>query len=167
MKGKSVFYLDLFRKMDEHNVRYLLVGGLAMNLHGVPRMTMDVDIVLAMDTGNLDAFIAAAHELDIKPRLPVSIEQLKDAGIREEWATRRNMIAFSLGGDSFAVPTVDVLIRHPLDFEAAYENALIREAGDVAIRYACIEDMVKMKDGTGRRQDAADVEQLRRFGEEK
>ena len=167
MKGKSVFYLDLFRKLDEHNVRYLLVGGLAMNLHGVPRMTMDVDIVLAMDVENLDAFISAARELGIKPQLPVSIEQLKDAKIREGWATNRNMIAFSLGGDSFAVPTVDVLIRHPLDFDAAYESALTREADGVGIRYASIEDMVRMKEGTGRRQDAADVEQLRRFREEK
>jgi hypothetical protein len=50
-----MFYLDLFRCLHEHDVRYLLVGGLAMNLHGVPRMTMDVDLILAMDDANLGA----------------------------------------------------------------------------------------------------------------
>jgi hypothetical protein len=40
-----MFYLDLFRSLNDHQVRYLLVGGLAMNLHGVPRMTMDVNLV--------------------------------------------------------------------------------------------------------------------------
>ena len=39
-----MFYLDLFRALDKHRVNYVLVGGLAMNLHGVPRMTMDVDL---------------------------------------------------------------------------------------------------------------------------
>ncbi len=37
-----MFYLDLFKALEKHKVRYLLVGGLAMNLHGVPRATMDV-----------------------------------------------------------------------------------------------------------------------------
>lgn len=32
-----MFYLDLFQRLEEQQVRYLLVGGLAMNLHGVPR----------------------------------------------------------------------------------------------------------------------------------
>jgi hypothetical protein len=49
-----MFYLDLFRALNDHQVRYLLVGGLAMNLHGVPRMTMDVDLILAMDEANLE-----------------------------------------------------------------------------------------------------------------
>ncbi len=40
-----MFYLDLFKALEKHKVRYLLVGGLAMNLHGVPRATMDVDLV--------------------------------------------------------------------------------------------------------------------------
>jgi hypothetical protein len=54
-----MFYLDLFRCLHAHNVRYLLAGGLAMNLHGVPRMTMDVDLVLALDDENIDALSIA------------------------------------------------------------------------------------------------------------
>ena len=44
-----MFYLNLFKALEKHKVQYLLVGGLAMNLHGVPRTTMDVDLVLALD----------------------------------------------------------------------------------------------------------------------
>jgi len=36
-----MFYLDLFKELNEADVRYLVVGGLAMNLHGVPRMTIE------------------------------------------------------------------------------------------------------------------------------
>lgn len=57
-----MFYLDLFRRLEEQQVRYLLVGGLAMNLHGVPRMTMDVDIALVMDRSNIETFVELAKE---------------------------------------------------------------------------------------------------------
>ncbi|MBI2312870.1 MAG: hypothetical protein HYU77_10250 [Betaproteobacteria bacterium] len=44
-----MFYLDLFRALERHRVRYLLVGGLAMNLHGVAAVE---DLVkLKQDTG--------------------------------------------------------------------------------------------------------------------
>ena len=46
-------YLDLFKSLQTHNIDYLLIGGLAMNLHGVPRMTMDVDLVIALDANNI------------------------------------------------------------------------------------------------------------------
>lgn len=44
-----MFYLDLFRALDRENVRYVLIGGLALNIHGVERATMDVNLMLAMD----------------------------------------------------------------------------------------------------------------------
>lgn len=45
----KMFYLDLFRELRKHEVQYLVVDGIAINLHGVVRATMDVDLVLAMD----------------------------------------------------------------------------------------------------------------------
>ena len=43
-----MFYVDLFRTLQEERVDYVFVEGLAINLHGVERATMDVDLVLAM-----------------------------------------------------------------------------------------------------------------------
>jgi hypothetical protein len=43
-----MYYLDLFRTLNERNVRYLVVGGLAVNLYGVPRVTQDVDDLITM-----------------------------------------------------------------------------------------------------------------------
>lgn len=48
-----MFYLDLFRAPDAAQVRYVLVGGVALNVHGVERATMDVDIAIALDARNL------------------------------------------------------------------------------------------------------------------
>ena len=43
-----MFYLNLFKALKAHDIDYLLIGELAMNLHGVPRMTMDVDLIIAL-----------------------------------------------------------------------------------------------------------------------
>ncbi|MGE0559860.1 MAG: hypothetical protein AB7O69_16470, partial [Burkholderiales bacterium] len=115
-----MFYMELFRCLHEHRVRYLLVGGLAMNLHGVPRMTMDVDIVLALDDANLETFFACARRLGLKPQAPVPLESLKDPQQRKAWIETKHMIAFALNAPGTSGATVDVLIRHPLNLEAAF-----------------------------------------------
>jgi hypothetical protein len=160
-----MFYLDLFRCLHEHRVRYLLVGGLAMNLHGVPRMTMDVDIVLALDDANLDAFFACARQLELKPQAPVPLDSLKNPGQRAQWIESKHMIAFALAAPGPAGTTVDVLIHHPLDLDAAFGRAVVRDIDGVPVPLCAVKDMITLKQGTGRRQDAADVEHLRRIQE--
>lgn len=158
-----MFYLDLFRCLHEHHVRYLLVGGLAMNLHGVPRMTMDVDIVLALDDANLETFFACARKLGLKPQAPVQLESLKDPQQRKAWIETKHMIAFALNAPGAAGATVDVLIQHPLNLEAAFAAAVIRDIDGVPVSLCSIRDMIALKQDTGRRQDAADIEHLRRL----
>ena len=68
-----MLFLGLFRALDARGVNYLLVGGLAMNIHGVPRMTLDIDVVQAMDEENLDRFIACAVEQGLEPVIPVPL----------------------------------------------------------------------------------------------
>ena len=158
-----MFYLDLFRCLHEHQVRYLLAGGVAMNLHGVPRMTMDVDLVLALDDANVESFIGCARQLGLKPQAPVSIDSLKNPDDRRRWIEEKNLIAFALGGGNPSHPTVDVLLRHDLDLDAALHRALRQTVDGVPITIASIEDMIALKENTGRRQDQDDVEHLRRI----
>jgi hypothetical protein len=159
----ATFYLELFRALEEHRVRYLLVGGLAMNLHGVPRMTMDVDLVLALDAKNIDQFMRCAQSLGLEPQVPVPVRALADPIARTRWIQQRHMIAFALSAPEPSAPTVDVLIAHPLDVDVASARAVVRDADGVAVRMASIEDMIALKSDTGRRQDADDVVHLRRL----
>ncbi len=158
-----MFYLDLFRALEQHKVRYLLVGGLAMNLHGVPRTTMDVDLVLALDEGNKDAFVKASRALALTPVPPVKLEDLFDPRKRRAWANDKNMIVFALRPAQTQGPTVDVLIEPALELEAAFARALWREVQGVRIALAAIEDLIRLKERTGRAQDQADIEHLRRI----
>lgn len=157
-----MFYLELFRCLHAHDVRYLLAGGLAMNLHGVPRMTMDIDLVLALDDANVDAFLACARELGLTPQAPVPLESLKDADQRASWIAHKHLIAFALAGKP-GTPTVDVLLKHPLDLDAAIGRAVVQAVADVPVRVASVDDMIALKQNTGRRQDEDDVDHLLRL----
>jgi hypothetical protein len=156
-----MFYLDLFRSLEQHRVRYLLVGGLAVNLYGVPRMTMDVDVVLALDSANLQEFLAVARELKLKPALPVALEELLDPVKRSEWVERRNMVAFSLCSGEKNIPAVDVLIGVDLPFEQAYSRREVRDLAGIGVSLAAVDDLIALKEQAGRAQDISDIEHLK------
>jgi len=158
-----MFYLELFQKLESANIRYMLVGGLAMNLYGVPRSTMDVDIVLAMDQDNLRAFLDMAKQMNMQPVAPVSMEDLLDPVVRKSWVKDKNMIAFGLRPPDPSAPTVDVLIDPPLDINVALKRMKSQNIGNCRVYLASLEDLIVLKEKTGRAQDRADIEHLKRL----
>lgn len=155
-----MFYLDLFRALEREKVDYVVVGGLAIMFHDVERSTMDVDLVLAMSENNLRRFLAVANDLQLAPLLPVPLASLCDAQQLETWIREKNLIAFSLHAESHNLPTVDIIVQPKVPFDTMYRNRIEREVGDVRVRFASIDDLIAMKTGTGRAQDASDIKAL-------
>lgn len=158
-----MFYLDLFRALEAKQVRYLLVGGIAMNLHGVPRMTMDVDIALVMDEANLRAFLGAANDLGLQPVVPVKIDELLNPLARRAWVVEKHLIAFALRPRDPKGPTVDILIEPAIDVVESLKRAETKVIEGVRVPLAAVEDMISLKRSTGRAQDEADIEQLEKL----
>lgn len=54
---------DVFACLSRHDVRYVVIGGIAAVLHGVPRATFDLDLLIDPALGNarrlLDALLDA------------------------------------------------------------------------------------------------------------
>lgn len=54
---------DVFKSFQQHDVRYIVIGGIATILHGVPRATFDLDILIEATPENarrlLDALLDA------------------------------------------------------------------------------------------------------------
>jgi hypothetical protein len=161
--SSPMFYFDLFRALNAHQVRYMVVGGLAMNLHGVPRLTMDVDLVVALDADNLRRFLAAATQLGLTPGVPVAAEELLRSEARRSWIEEKGMTAFPFKAPTPETPTVDILIDPSLISPTALERAQRRDVGGIEVFLIEIEDLIEMKRHAGRRQDQADVEQLQRM----
>ena len=160
-----MFYVDLFRALDRDEVRYLLIGGLAINIYGVERATMDIDLMLALDAENLRRFLKTAESLSLAPVLPVKLVDLADERKRQDWAENRNMLAFALRPPEPSAPTVDILVQPKIDFEAAFARRVNKELGGFSLSLASLDDLIALKLDTGRLHDVSDIEALRRLRE--
>src|SRR5438477_4105058 len=67
----------MFACLHRHDVRFVLIGGLAATLHGSPLPTLDVDICPALDPENLRRLAAALEEMDARIRTPDAPEGVR------------------------------------------------------------------------------------------
>ncbi len=160
-----MFYLDLFSALERHKVEYVLIGGLAISLHGIERATMDIDVTVAMTPENLASLAGMARALGMTPVLPVELDALTDLDQLAQWHRERNLDAFALKAPGAAGITLDVLLYPPVDFAGMRERAVTFHAGEVAVTVACIDDLIALKQAVGRPIDLADIEHLKRLKE--
>ena len=158
-----MFYLDLFGALARHEVRYVVVGGVALNLHGVERATMDVDLVVALDATNLGAAIDAFESLELVPIAPVSMDEARDPQTLRRWRRDKSMVAFGMRPTRGAGPTVDCLIDPAVPFESLEENMVAKAIGTIRVPIASIDDLIALKRAAGRAIDLADIEALERL----
>lgn len=144
-------------------IDYVLVGGLAVALHGYQRVTMDVDVVLALNDENLSKFIDCAKSAKLKPVLPIPIDSLRDAALIDLWHREKGMLAFALRGPDMMATVIDVLVRPVISFEELKRNAVTRRIGPLSIPVASIDDLISLKTGTGRSKDVLDIEELHKI----
>ena len=160
-----MFYLDLFSALNHHHLDYVLIGGLAVSLHGIERATMDIDVTVAMTPENLASVVAMARELGMAPVLPVDLNTLIDLDQLAAWHRERNLEVFALRAPGLAGITVDVLLYPPVNYAGMRERAVTFKAGDVPIVVVGIDDLIALKQAVGRPIDLSDIEHLKRLGE--
>jgi hypothetical protein len=83
---RSVRFLGLLRVLLRHEVDFLIVGGVAAQLEGVPILTLDLDVLYDKAPENLDRLLAALRELKAHYRDPAGRHIEPD---REKLATMR------------------------------------------------------------------------------
>ena len=160
-----MYYYEVFEALYREKIRYLLVGGLSVNLHGVPRVTNDIDLIIATDKKNVERLNAVLKRLDFLPRLPVDPQDISDSEKVNVWVQEKNLKAFSFYHRSENYKTVDIVLVHPLDFEKSFERKSVKTAKDVDIYVASIDDIIRMKEWSGRNQDVSDAALLKRVKE--
>jgi len=149
--------------LDQAAIDYVVVGGLAVALHGYQRLTMDVDIVLAMTPDNLRRFIDSARKAGLSPVIPVELDALADPELIDRWYREKGMLAFGLRGSDLMTPVIDVLVRPVVPFSALLRDARLVNVGTLKVPIASIDHLIAMKTGTGRSKDAIDIEELRKI----
>jgi hypothetical protein len=150
-------YLKIFEQLHQHNVRYLLCGGLAVNIYGVPRMTADIDLILDFERENLKQFEICVVNALYQSQLPISLSLLSDKQERIKLIQDKNLIAFSFFNTKANVMSMDVLIDVPILFEELWERKSSRQYDDITIHIVHIDDLIRLKEYSNRKQDKEDI----------
>lgn len=165
-----MYYFEVMEALYKNKVEYLIVGGLAVNLYGVPRVTQDIDLIISTSKSNIVKINAVLKSLGYVPRLPVNPEDLADSDKVKDWIENKNLKAFSFYHKRDNYKVVDIVLVHPLDFEKSFENKTVKKVKGIEIYLASIDDIIKTKEFGGRTQDFSDIEMLkkvRKYLEEK
>lgn len=143
----------ILRALAEHDVDYVLIGGLAVQTHGHVRTTNDADLVPAPDPANLRRLAAALRSLEARVLNPGE----EGAAIDAKMLPRATIWQFATrdGG-------IDVMHEVPggPPYAELRERALRVQLGDLDVPVVDLDDLIQMKLARGRPTDLADVAAL-------
>ena len=90
-----MFYKEVFEALNTNQVQYLVEGGVALNLHGYPRMTYDLDLMISLESENIHKLWRVLEQQEFRPRIPIKEADLLDDRKREFLKTTKNMLVAS------------------------------------------------------------------------
>lgn len=155
-------FQGIARALQDAGVRYLVAGGLAVNVHGYLRFTKDVDLVVQLESDNIRRALAALGTLGYRPTIPVRAELFADPAQRETWARDKGMQVFQLWSDQHRETPIDIFVTEPFAFDQEYAQALVKPLqDDLSVPFVTIPTLIRMKQLADRPQDRIDIEYLR------
>jgi hypothetical protein len=116
MPDRTNHLKDLILELTRARVRFIVAGGVAMVLHGIERMTVDLDIMLDFEPENVDRFLVCASRLGLTPRAPVSADILRDREKITELVEGKNALVFTFIDTGNPYRQLDVFISPELDY---------------------------------------------------
>ena len=154
---RVTFLERICKALDQANVRYALVGGYAVALHGAPRGTMDIDLTLRWSLNNLTRAEKALNGAGLVSRLPISAMDIHN--FREEYIKNRNLLAWNFQNPDNPIEQVDIVISYNL----AGKKVQTMQLQQGPVHVLSIDDLINMKQESGRAQDLEDVAALEKL----
>ena len=155
---------DIERVLEALNaadVRYLVVGGVAVVLHGHLRTTADLDLIVQLERDNVLRAMRALTDLGYRPRAPVPAEAFADEEVRESWVRDKGLTVFSLWSSRAPTLEVDLFVKEPLPFGEVYARALKVPLENTFAWVVSLADLIALKSQARRAQDLEDIEALK------
>ncbi len=145
MKQLPDDFRDFLSILNKNEVRYLIVGGWALGIHGYVRATGDMDIWIGLEDDNIRRLIAGLIDFGVPG--PIPAEFFKEKGN-----------AFRIGSPPMRIEIITEATG--IDFEESYADRVALKVDDVSLPFLGYQKLVKNKRATGRLKDLADLEEL-------
>ena len=139
-------FKEFIQSLNDNGVRYLVVGGYAVALHGHPRYTKDIDIWIDLSDVNAANMVKAIDQFGFG-----------SLGLTAEDFLVPDQI-IQLG---YAPNRIDILTTVPgVDFAQCFDSRVRVEIDDITANFIDLDNLKKNKKASGRLQDLADLENL-------
>ena len=160
-------FLPVIDAFNREKVAYVVVGGLAVVLHGHTRLTADVDLVIGLDEANASKAVEIVSRLGYRPRVPVNPKGFADSKLRASWIKDKGLMVFSFYKNDNPLIGIDFFVDYPMEFDGLLSRSVIKDLGKIPVRICSIEDLIEMKRKAGRSKDLEDVRILEMIRNEK
>jgi hypothetical protein len=158
----------ILRALNDADVRYLIVGGLAVVAHGYVRYTADVDIVLDLERDNALRAMKALNAIAYRPLVPVDAMDFADEEKRRVWIREKNMLVFQMRNPDRESTRLDIFVKEPFAFTEEFAQAKWEEVAGIRAPVLRYDELIRLKRSSGRPQDLIDIDQLElMFGKNK
>ena len=139
-------FREFIQLLNEHSIKYLVVGGYAVAFHGYPRATGDLDIFVEMSQSNASGLVRVFERFGFSPG-QFTPEFFLDEGqvVRIGRAPLRLEILNEISG---------------VEFHSCYEQRISENIDGLEVDFIGLQDLLVNKKSTGRHKDSADVENL-------
>ena len=144
--------LLLWKCLHQNDVRYIMIGGFAINLHGYSRATKDIDIWIEDTLNNRKKLRAALREQGSGDYEPIERMQFIPG-----WTDFQLNMGFKLD------VMVDVKGLDDIGFEECFKYAIVAEIENVPIRFLHYNHLITCKKAAGRPRDLLDIEELEKI----
>jgi len=141
---------DFVKLLNKYKVAYMIVGGYALALHGKPRHTGDLDIWIDISEDNAAKLVLVLHEFGMGS-IGLEKQDFLKPGFMSQigYPPLRIDILNGIDGVSFA--------------DAISNMQIIRLENDLILNYIGLNDFLINKQAAGRKQDLADIREIKKL----
>ncbi|RKU11986.1 hypothetical protein C6501_11815 [Candidatus Poribacteria bacterium] len=139
-------FKEFLKLLNSHQIKYLLIGGYAVNYHGYPRTTADMDIWVAIQQKNAEKLVDVLREFGFE-----SAHLTIDLFMKEKQIVR------------MGIPPVRIELLTTIsgvNFEECYSDRIIDVIDDIEVQIISLEHLKLNKRASGRYKDLDDLEHL-------
>lgn len=153
-------FQKIFSELNKAKIKYLVVGGVAVNLYGYLRFTGDLDLLVLLEEENLGRLDKLMQKLGYIERIPVSVRELEDTEKVKEWIEKKNFKAYSFIPPQSLLLQIDIIIEESLKFQNFYNKKIIKKIENTQIPLIDLDGLIKMKKKANREKDVEDLASL-------
>lgn len=139
-------HIEIYKALNKNEVKYLVIGGIAVLAYGIPRFTLDLDILIEPTLDNCQRALKALEEAGLKRAGKMSADVILKASI--------GTVLGDINVDIFAGARLS-------DFNDMWERREEKYLKNVKVSVISIEDLIETKEHTDRPKDKEDVKILK------